>query len=189
MRQWLTCDPYGVIYFQSLDGNLYALDEHATSADTALLARIQTGGTWSGPAISHGHVYEGTGDALRYFFVDPSLFSSGSIICLGLPPKGYDADVADRLAKASPLTAVRLTGGPAGAAPDRSTAADFLATALAPLSPAPTVPSLPTAMTPAIVAAPTSLLEANYPVVPPHARLSGTPTSPPPGRREPRTDW
>jgi outer membrane protein assembly factor BamB len=74
----------GVVYFQSLDGNLYALDEHAASADTALLARIQTGGMWSGPAISHGHVYEGTGDALRYFFVDPSLFASGSIMCLGL---------------------------------------------------------------------------------------------------------
>src|SRR5262249_3582820 len=32
----------GVVYFQSLDGNLYALDEHATSASTALLARVQT---------------------------------------------------------------------------------------------------------------------------------------------------
>jgi hypothetical protein len=76
-----------VVYFQSLDGNLYALDEHARSADSALLARIQTGGTWSGPAISDGHVFEGTGDALRYFFVSPTLYASGSIICLGLPPE------------------------------------------------------------------------------------------------------
>jgi outer membrane protein assembly factor BamB len=194
----------GVVYFQSLDGNLYALDEHATSADTALLARIQTGGTWSGPAIAHGHVYEGTGDALRYFFIDPKLYSSGSIICLGLPPKDTDEDVADRsvaltpanldfaagpqtggqvnheanrLAKVSPLGAGLFMGGPAVGVGNAGLARDLLAAALALSSPAPTVIPAGAAMTQATAAAPPSLPADSEQVVTPPARVPGTPTS------------
>jgi polyvinyl alcohol dehydrogenase (cytochrome) len=85
----------GVVYFQSLDGNLYALDEHATSAATALLAKIQTGDTFSGPAISQGRIYEGTGNSLGYFYGYPL---TGSITSLGLPPeavKDLPGDMAD----------------------------------------------------------------------------------------------
>jgi hypothetical protein len=85
----------GVVYFQSLDGNLYALDEHATSASTALLARVQTGDTYSGPAISNGRVFEGTGNSLLYFFGVPV---TGGITALGLPPKAVQdlpGDLAD----------------------------------------------------------------------------------------------
>jgi outer membrane protein assembly factor BamB len=207
----------GVVYFQSLDGNLYALDEHATSADTALLARIQTGGTWSGPAISHGHVYEGTGDALRYFFVDPNLFSSGGIICLGLPSEDLPEGVADRsvalipatrevgagprtqgqvnrevnsLVNGSALYVGLFIGGPVVGAGHAGAAGALLAAALAPCSPAPTVIPAPAAMTPATVAPP-SLSGATDPVVPPPARVTGTPTAAPARRAAPgpADDW
>jgi polyvinyl alcohol dehydrogenase (cytochrome) len=194
----------GVVYIQSLDGNLYALDEHATSADTALLARIQTGGTWSGPAISHGRVYEGAGDALRYFFVDPNLFSSGGILCLGLPSEDVLEDVADlsvaltranlnfaagpqpgeqvnreanRLAKASPLAAGLFTGGPAVGVGNAGLAGDLLAAALALRSPAPTVIPAGAAMTQATALAPPSLPAGTDQVVTSPTRVSGTPTS------------
>jgi outer membrane protein assembly factor BamB len=48
----------GVVYFQSTqNGNLYALD----AATGAQLGVFQIGGGTSGPAISRGHVYVGTG--------------------------------------------------------------------------------------------------------------------------------
>jgi polyvinyl alcohol dehydrogenase (cytochrome) len=101
----------GVVYFQSLDGNLYALDEHATSAATALLARIQTGDTYSGPAIAHGHVYEGTGNSLGYFFGIPHL--TGSIVSLGLPPEAVQDLPADVAALGGALVTAEL-GAAAG---------------------------------------------------------------------------
>lgn len=72
----------GVVYFQSaLDGNLYALDA-ATGAE---LTRVLTGGQSSGPAISRGRIYLGTGDA-AFAFLDPTLpLLPGSIVALGLP--------------------------------------------------------------------------------------------------------
>jgi hypothetical protein len=194
----------GVVYFQSLDGNLYALDEHAASADTALLARIQTGGTWSGPAISHGHVYEGTGDALRYFFIDPKLYSSGSIICLGLPSEDLPEGVADRgvaltpanlevaagpqtegqvnreangLAKASPLAAGLFMGGPAVGVGNAGLAGDLLAAALALSSRAPTVSPPGAAMTQATAPAPPSLPAGTDQVVSTPSPWSSTATS------------
>src|SRR5262249_13714209 len=47
----------GVVYFQSIDGDLYAL----SAATGAQLAKVHTGGQESGPAVSRGHVYVGTG--------------------------------------------------------------------------------------------------------------------------------
>jgi polyvinyl alcohol dehydrogenase (cytochrome) len=65
----------GVVYVQSeLDGNLYALDER----NGALLAKIAIGPAISGPAISRGHVYLGTGDDL---IGDPT--SPHGIVSLG----------------------------------------------------------------------------------------------------------
>jgi polyvinyl alcohol dehydrogenase (cytochrome) len=92
----------GVVYFQSLDGNLYALDEHATNAATALLARVQTGDTYSGPAIANGRVFEGTGQSLLYFFGVPH--QTGSIIALGLPPQAAQDLPGDLAALGGALT-------------------------------------------------------------------------------------
>jgi hypothetical protein len=194
----------GVVYFQSLDGNLYALDEHAASADTALLARIQTGGTWSGPAISHGNVYEGTGDALRYFFVSPTLYASGSITCLGLPPKDGNEDVAGRslaltpanlevatgpqtqgqvnwevngLVKAGPLYVGLFSGDPDVGAGNAVPAGALRVAAMGLSSPAPTVIPAGAAITLATAPAPPSLLAGTDQVVTSPTRVSGTPTS------------
>ena len=72
----------GVIYFSSDDGTLYALNERAKSADTALLAKIKTGSNYSGPAVSRGHVYVGGGDA--QLFLEGETGTTGSITGLGL---------------------------------------------------------------------------------------------------------
>jgi hypothetical protein len=72
----------GVAYFQSLDGYLYALDERAADAASALLTRLYTGGNLSGPAVSNGHLYEGTaaGDGLAFLLGQTS--PTGSIIAV-----------------------------------------------------------------------------------------------------------
>jgi uncharacterized protein (TIGR03118 family) len=67
----------GVVYFQSLDGFLYALNE-----DTgALLAKVATSGSDGGPAISNGQIYLGQGDVFRGGFA-----ARGGITALGLAP-------------------------------------------------------------------------------------------------------
>src|SRR5262249_58545464 len=48
----------GVVYFQSIFGTFYALDARSG----APLAQVVTGGLTSGPAISRGQIYLGTGD-------------------------------------------------------------------------------------------------------------------------------
>jgi polyvinyl alcohol dehydrogenase (cytochrome) len=68
-----------VVYFQSIDGNLYALD----AKDGSLLARVATGGQSSGPAVSRGRIYLGTGDAL-HLVADLQHPGPGSIVALGL---------------------------------------------------------------------------------------------------------
>jgi polyvinyl alcohol dehydrogenase (cytochrome) len=75
----------GVVYFQSmLDGTFYALD--ATTGQ--LLASVVTGGESSGPAISRGQIYLGTGDA-AFPFLNPSLsLGPGSIVALGIDDPG-----------------------------------------------------------------------------------------------------
>jgi polyvinyl alcohol dehydrogenase (cytochrome) len=71
----------GVVYFQSmLDGTFYALD----AASGRLLAHVATGGESSGPAVSRGQIYLGTGDS-AFPFLNPTLpLGGGSIIALGL---------------------------------------------------------------------------------------------------------
>lgn len=65
----------GVVYFQSLiDGGLYALDARTGQK----LARVGVGGGSSGPSVSRGRVYVGTGT-----FLGPST-PPGNIISLGL---------------------------------------------------------------------------------------------------------
>jgi polyvinyl alcohol dehydrogenase (cytochrome) len=71
----------GVVYFQSgLDGTFYALD----AATGNVLAQVATGGQSSGPAISRGQIYLGTGDA-AFPFLNPTLpLGTGTIIALGI---------------------------------------------------------------------------------------------------------
>jgi outer membrane protein assembly factor BamB len=64
----------GVVYFQSMfDGTLFALDAETGSA----LAAVPIGLSNSGPSVSRGTVYVGTGS----YFVPPG---PGSITALGL---------------------------------------------------------------------------------------------------------
>src|SRR5262249_27326419 len=71
----------GVVYFQSgLNGTLYGLD----AATGAVLAHVNTGGQSSGPAISRGQIYLGTGDAAFTFLTGQPL-GPGSIVAVGLP--------------------------------------------------------------------------------------------------------
>jgi hypothetical protein len=71
----------GVVYFQSmLDGTFYALN----AKTGAPLAQVVTGGQSSGPAISRGQIYIGTGDS-AFPFLDPTLpIGPGSITALGI---------------------------------------------------------------------------------------------------------
>jgi outer membrane protein assembly factor BamB len=75
----------GVIYFTTVaSGKLIALD--ATTGD--LLKEIDVGPVWSGPSISRGRVYVGTGNIQltpseeEVFF--PKKFT-GALYCFGLP--------------------------------------------------------------------------------------------------------
>ena len=66
----------GVVYFQSVfDGHLYALN----AVDGSVLAAVTIGRSDSGPAVSHGQVYVGTGDYFTQSTTTPS-----HILCLGL---------------------------------------------------------------------------------------------------------
>jgi polyvinyl alcohol dehydrogenase (cytochrome) len=65
----------GVVYFQSLfNGNLYALDAKTGN----LLATVASGGSTSGPSVSRGQIYLGTGNPLNGD-------TRGSIVAIGLP--------------------------------------------------------------------------------------------------------
>src|SRR5262249_17404646 len=71
----------GVVYFQSmLDGTLYALNAK-TGAE---LAQVKTGGQSSGPAISRGQIYLGTGDAAFPYLNPTEPLGPGSVVALGL---------------------------------------------------------------------------------------------------------
>jgi polyvinyl alcohol dehydrogenase (cytochrome) len=74
----------GVVYFQSaLDGTFYGLDARTGG----LLAEVATGGQSSGPAISRGQIYLGTGDT-AFHFLDLTLpLGTGSLMALGLPDR------------------------------------------------------------------------------------------------------
>src|SRR5262249_26302824 len=71
----------GVVYFQSaFDGTFYALD----AATGSVLAQVATGGQSSGPAVSRGQIYLGTGDAAFTAFIRGLPLGPGSIIALGI---------------------------------------------------------------------------------------------------------
>jgi polyvinyl alcohol dehydrogenase (cytochrome) len=81
----------GVVYFQSLDGNLYALD----AATGMVLATVPTGGYGreSGPAISRGQVYLGIGDVLGDAFSPTEYTGPGAIVALGIDDRhGFPAN-------------------------------------------------------------------------------------------------
>src|SRR5262249_44183441 len=68
----------GVVYFQSLFGTFYALD----AATGAPLAEVATGGQSSGPAVSRGQIYLGTGDAAFAFLNPAAPLGPGSLLAL-----------------------------------------------------------------------------------------------------------
>jgi outer membrane protein assembly factor BamB len=84
----------GVVYFQSIDGNLYALDAKTGGR----LAEVATGGQESGPAISHGHVYLGIGNAFA-LVADIQHPPPGAIMALGVPDQDDTDDQASTLPK------------------------------------------------------------------------------------------
>jgi polyvinyl alcohol dehydrogenase (cytochrome) len=86
----------GVVYFQSmLDGTFYALD----AATGSLLAEVATGGESSGPAVSRGQIYLGTGEA-AFPFLNPKLtLGPGSLIALGLDDTHGSSDAHSRPAR------------------------------------------------------------------------------------------
>jgi hypothetical protein len=91
----------GVVYFQSmLDGTLYALN----AKTGALLAQVKTGGETSGPAISRGQIYLGTGDAAFTSINPVAPLSPGSVVALGLSHdsgEGHIRHLAPFLAEAT----------------------------------------------------------------------------------------
>ena len=103
----------GVVYFQSLDGTLYMLNEHATSASDALLATVNTGGQYSAPAVADGHVFLGTGNALAGAF-SPGL--TGSILCLGLPSSETESASAETATMANAPATASVIGSTASPA-------------------------------------------------------------------------
>ena len=75
----------GVVYFTTtVSKKLIALD----GASGAILKEIELGPVWSGPAVSRGRVYVGTGNILFSSPGNMSLFPhqpNGAVISLGLP--------------------------------------------------------------------------------------------------------
>jgi polyvinyl alcohol dehydrogenase (cytochrome) len=79
----------GVVYMQSLlDSHLYAV----RAGDGTILANVLAGGQSSGPAISRGQVYLGTGDVFSATFDPLGLFGyqpgPGTITALGIDEPG-----------------------------------------------------------------------------------------------------
>ncbi|MFO0588396.1 MAG: PQQ-binding-like beta-propeller repeat protein [Polyangiaceae bacterium] len=66
----------GVVYFAALDGSLYAVS--AASGQT--LARLAIGAATSGPSVSSGRVFVGTGNGLALF---TGGLGPGSVVALG----------------------------------------------------------------------------------------------------------
>jgi hypothetical protein len=94
----------GVVYFQStLNGSLFALD--AASGD--VLAEVVTGSVTSGPAVSRGQVYLGTGDA-AFVYLTGAPLAPASVLALGLPDSFGRAAAAPRISVAD--TTVKPAG-------------------------------------------------------------------------------
>jgi outer membrane protein assembly factor BamB len=107
---------HGVVYDGDLDGNflvngtVFALDERSG----AVLAKVVTAGSSSGPAVSHGRLYEGTGFAFGVNLINETNVS-GSIVAVGLHVSGPAVDAGTRLAEqqnqSDILRALSLNGG------------------------------------------------------------------------------
>lgn len=69
-----------IVYFQSIDGSLYVLDAKSGHELTV----VQTGGQESGPAVSRGQVYLGTGDILSRLFNPFLTPGPGTLTALGI---------------------------------------------------------------------------------------------------------
>ena len=83
----------GVVYFTTVgSGKLVAVDAESGK----LLKEIDLGPVWSGPAVSRGRVYVGTGNTLFSPSDDEAFFpkaDSGTLYSFGLPGE----DELDRL--------------------------------------------------------------------------------------------
>jgi outer membrane protein assembly factor BamB len=95
----------GVVYFESLDGTLYALNAKAPDAAHALLGSFQIGGNYSGPAVADGHVFVGTGSIIP---LAPYTQYQNSIVCLGLPPEAVNDLPGDLAAFGGAVTSANL---------------------------------------------------------------------------------
>jgi polyvinyl alcohol dehydrogenase (cytochrome) len=80
-----------VVYFQSIDGNLYALDARTGGR----LAQVATGGQPSGPSVSRGHLYLGIGNAFA-LLADLQHPPPGAIIALGADDRDYRDDSGEQ---------------------------------------------------------------------------------------------
>jgi len=78
----------GVVYFTTVaSGKLVALD----AATGEVLKEIEVGPVWSGPSVSRGRVYVGTGNTLFNPFDFEAFFPkkyTGVVYCFGLPDDG-----------------------------------------------------------------------------------------------------
>jgi polyvinyl alcohol dehydrogenase (cytochrome) len=117
----------GVVYFQSsFDGTLFALDARTGT----VLAQVVTGGQSSGPAVSRGQIYLGTGDTAFPGFIQGLPLGPGSIVALGLGAGHLSGpSVAPRLSAGLPSG-----GTPAAAAAPTEHATPFQAKATGSIS-------------------------------------------------------
>lgn len=79
----------GVVYFQSAAGTFYALDAKTGS----VLAQLSTNSQSSGPAVSRGQIYLGTGDAAGPFIDPTASLNPGAIVALGITDDALDSAV------------------------------------------------------------------------------------------------
>jgi polyvinyl alcohol dehydrogenase (cytochrome) len=114
----------GVVYFQSKDGSFYALD--AGSGATLAQVNLNTSsglspffGQTSGPSVSRGQVYVGTGDILTSLFIPPLAAGPGAIVALGIDGHGPAAPRRQFLPPAAGPTGAQA-GAAAAAAPATS---------------------------------------------------------------------
>jgi polyvinyl alcohol dehydrogenase (cytochrome) len=114
-----------VVYFQSKDGSFYAL----AAASGATLAQVNLNtsngsspffGQTSGPSVSRGQVYVGTGDILTSLFIPFLPAGPGAIVALGINGHGPAAPRGQLLPSTAGPTGGAQAGPLAAAAPATS---------------------------------------------------------------------
>lgn len=78
----------GVVYFSAMDGKLYAV----RASNGTALAQVPIGAHTSGPSISGGRVFVGTGDSFSLFYGNPG---PGSVVSLGAGCDHDDDEIDD----------------------------------------------------------------------------------------------